>query len=178
MKIIKAELPLNSMLRAFEEKYDSIDSFLGKVSAGEKSLTSTEIGKAFFTSAPKWVDLLFTFRNKIAGVIGLKTSGSIENRKQQLDNFKCEKGERLGLFKIFEKTEKEVILGEDDKHLNFRVSLLLDKITDGKNKLYISTAVKYNNTFGRLYFLIVKPFHNLIVPKMLKGIIQKLEIDQ
>lgn len=48
-------------------------------------------------------------------LFGLKTSGDIEDRENQLRNFKYEKGEQLGLFKVFDKNENEVILGEDDK---------------------------------------------------------------
>ncbi|HJV20387.1 MAG TPA: DUF2867 domain-containing protein, partial [Sediminibacterium sp.] len=68
-------------------------------------------------------------------------------------------------------------LGEDDKHLNFRVSLLINRQSDycENKKIIISTTVKFNNWFGRLYFLLVRPFHKLIVPIMLKGIIKNIE---
>ena len=78
---------------------------------------------------------------------------------------------------MFTKTENEVILGEDDKHLNFRVSLILNpkgKKTENK-ALIVSTTVEFNNWFGRLYFLPVRPFHKLIVPTILKGMIRDLE---
>ena len=78
---------------------------------------------------------------------------------------------------MFTTTENEVILGEDDKHLNFRVSLILNpkgKKTENKD-LIVSTTVEFNNWFGRLYFLPVRPFHKLIVPTILKGMIRDLE---
>ncbi len=120
---------------------------------------------------------MFGLRNKIASIFGLKTPGEIDDRQQKLDNFKCEPGEQLGLFKVFNKTDNEVVLGEDDKHLNFRVSLLLNKhkIDLTKKEIIISTTVEFNNWFGRLYFLPVRPFHKIIVPTMLKGIIKQLE---
>ncbi|MDD2793674.1 MAG: DUF2867 domain-containing protein [Sediminibacterium sp.] len=113
----------------------------------------------------------------LGGLFGLKTSGKITDRQKMLDNFKCEKGEQLGLFKIFDKTADEIILGEDDKHLNFRVSLFIDKQAEKRTdiNLIISTTVKFNNWFGRIYFLPVRPFHKLIVPTMLKGIIKNIE---
>ncbi len=78
---------------------------------------------------------------------------------------------------MFARTENEVILGEDDKHLNFRVSLFLEQQQNNPQKkdLTISTTVEFNNWFGRLYFIPVRPFHKLIVPTMLKGIIKELE---
>ena len=78
---------------------------------------------------------------------------------------------------MFSKTENEVVLGEDDKHLNFRVSLFLKQQTQepSKKDLTVSTTVHYNNWFGRLYFLPVRPFHKLIVPVMLKSIMKELK---
>lgn len=176
MTIIKSKLPTNSILNNNHKKYDYVDSFQGTLIDVGNKVNTTDIGKAFFTAGPKWVGKLFTLRNKIVSVFGLKTSGTVRDKQQLLDNFKCESGERLGLFKVFNKTDNEVVLGEDDKHLNFRISLFVDnsKTDLSKKDLIISTTVEFNNWFGRLYFLPVRPFHKFIVPTMLKGIIREL----
>jgi len=177
MTITKTEIPKNSLLKTNNMTYDYIDSFQGQFIDKFQNIGTTEIGKSFFSSGPKWIDKLFEFRNNLVGLFGLKTSGKINDRQKMLKDFKCEKGEQIGLFKVFEKTTDEIVLGEDDKHLNFRVSLFIDKQNDSKTdkKLIISTTVKFNNWFGRLYFLPVRPFHKLIVPTMLKGIIKNIE---
>jgi hypothetical protein len=177
MTIIKSTLPDNSLLNQTDKKYDYVDSFQGSIIDNGNKLNSTDIGKAFFSSAPKWVSKLMGFRNKTVAIFGLKTSGSTVDRQKTLDYLKYEKGEQVGIFKIYDKTENEIILGEDDKHLNFRVSLYLDelKIEQAEKKLTISTSVIFNNWFGRLYFLPVRPFHSLIVPTILKAIIKELE---
>jgi hypothetical protein len=177
MTVNNMELPDKSILNKNEKHFDYIDSYQSEFVDKKNNISPTVIGKAFFLSGPKWVDRLFTIRNKIVGLFGLKTSGKRTNRQKELDNFKCEPGEQLGLFKVFSKTDNEVVIGEDDKHLNFRVSLLLDKLPNETDKktLTITTTVEFNNWFGRLYFLPVRPFHKLIVPTMLKGIIKELE---
>ncbi len=177
MTITKTEIPKNSLLKTNNMTYDYIDSFQGQFNDKFQNIGTTEIGKSFFSSGPKWIDKLFAFRNKLAGLFGLKTSGKIKDRQKILDNFKGEKGEQIGLFKVFDKTSDEIILGENDKHLNFRVSLFIDKQNESETdkKLIISTTVKFNNWFGRLYFLPVRPFHKLIVPTILKGIIKDIE---
>lgn len=177
MTIIKTTLPASSKLNTIHKKYDYADSFKGILHDDKNELTSIDIGKAFFSCGPKWVEKLFLLRNKIVSVFKLKTSGDIINREKQLKNFNCEPGEQLGLFRVFAKTENEVILGEDDKHLSFRVSLFIEKQINQTNKkdLIISTTVVFNNWFGRLYFLPVRPFHKLIVPAMLKELIKELE---
>ncbi len=177
MTITKTEIPEKSLLKTNNMTYDYIDSFKGQFDDKFQNIGTTEVGKSFFSSGPKWIDKLFAFRNKLASLFGLKTSGKIADKQKIIDNFTCEKGEQLGLFKVFEKTSDEIILGEDDKHLNFRVSLFIDKENENKTKknLIITTTVKFNNWFGLLYFLPVRPFHKLIVPTMLKGIIKNIE---
>ncbi len=85
--------------------------------------------------------------------------------------------QKIGFFKLFDKTNKEIILGEDDKHLNFRVSLFMDEAEDNRieKRITISTLIVFNNWFGRIYFLPVKSFHKLIVPAMLKAMIKQIE---
>ncbi len=170
MKTVGTKIPQDSVLNISGKKYDYQDSFKGAINASH-IISPTEVGKAFFTSAPEWVEKMMGMRNRIVSIFGLKTANkNTLSRKEQLDNFKCEPNEQLGLFKVFSKTEKEVVLGEDDKHLDFRVSLYLEA-----SSLTITTTVVFNNWYGRIYFLPVQPFHRFIVPAMLKNIIKELE---
>lgn len=177
MKIKKSTLPEKSSLNTLKAQYDFIDSYQGVILDSKNQLQATDVGKAFFSSAPNWVGQLFEFRNKIVAVFGLKTSAKTANREALLAAFKCEVGEQLGLFKVFESNENEVILGENDKHLDFRISLFLEPIQERNSEktITISTTVLFHNRFGKIYFLPVKPFHKKIVPVMLKGIIKHLE---
>lgn len=169
----KSELPETSILKADKPGFDYVDSFACEFTDSNQRVGAREVGKAFFSSGPKWIDKLFALRNRIVRRLGLKTSGDLINRQELLRQFQCEPGEQLGLFKVFHKSDNEVVMGEDDRHLDFRVSL---SIHGTFNKtLTITTTVKFRNWFGRLYFLPVRPFHKLIVPTMLKGIVEKLE---
>ena len=176
MKIKKIECPARSILSQGREKFDYMDSFEGGLVGNGQNFNITQIGKAFFTSGPKWGKKMFAIRNKMVGLFGLKTGAETDPEKDA-DSFTCEVGERVGIFKVLDKTSNEIILGEDDKHLDFRISLLFDKNQGGQdeNSLTISTTVKFHNWLGVLYFLPVRPFHKLIVPAMLKNIIGKLE---
>ncbi len=165
MKITKSNLPETSLLKNIPHDY--VDSYA--VTLNAKDLTIEQVGKAFFTSGPAWVEVLFMLRNRAVSLFGLKTSGA---REAVIRNFKCEVGESVGLFKIFDKNACEIILGEDDKHLDFRVSLFLDK---QNNMLTVSTIVKIHNWMGRLYFLPVKPFHKMIVPTMVREMVTRLQ---
>lgn len=178
MKIIKTTLPVTSLLNKTGIRYDYADGYMASVSDSEDKITPIDVVRAFFVSAPEWVNNLLTLRDRIVSVFGLKTSSdTITDRQRLINNFKCEAGEQVGLFKVFTRTDKEVILGEDDKHLDFRISIFLDDLVEinARKNLTISTTVIFHNWLGRLYFMFVKPFHTLIVPTMLRGIVKELE---
>lgn len=176
MNIKKTGLPDKSVLSGEKTFFDYTDSFSGEVLNGERSISTAEIGKAFFTSTPQWGKKMFALRNRMVKIFGLKT-GKEQNESLKPEDLQLEVGEQVGIFTVFGKTDHEIILGENDKHLDFRVSLLYDKAEHSTeaNSLTISTTVKYHNWMGKLYFLPVRPFHQLIVPVMLKKMIAKLE---
>lgn len=167
--IKKVTLPENSILS--KTNFDYVDCYSGKIEHSIENINSEEVGKAFFLSSPKWIENLLSLRNKVASILGLKI-GKDALGKQDLDSFNMEIGEQIGLFKLLQKNKSELIFGEDDKHLNFKISLLLD---DLKQSLTITTAVNFNNWFGKLYFTIIKPFHKIIVTTMLKATIKELK---
>jgi hypothetical protein len=174
---MKTALPRQSILNQNRIVYDYVDSYEEAFRQATVNITPTVVCKAFFTSAPSWVSKLMHLRDKIVSLIGLKTSGNADNREQLLERFTGEQGERLGLFKVYDKNDNEIIIGEDDKHLNFRVSLYLDRGESSQmaNKLIVSTTVQFNHWIGRLYFVPVRPFHRLIVPTMTRGIVKEIE---
>lgn len=177
MTVTNTTLPLHSVLRDGGSHYDYVDSFQVTWQDEEDRMTPISLSKAFFSSAPDWVGHLFALRNSIVSLFGLKTPGAMANRQEQIANFKGEPGEQLGLFKVFSRNEQEVVMGEDDKHLDFRVSLFLEKNTHQpqQKNVTISTTVVFHNWLGHLYFLPVRPFHRLIVPAMLKALLREFE---
>jgi len=176
MKITKTKIPENSLLYPDQNRYNYIDSYEGIIKDENNTICVVDVAKVFIKPGPKWIDYLLILRNKIVSLFGLKNE--IGDTKH-LDSFKFEPGEQAGLFRVFTRTNNEIILGEDDKHLNFRVSLFLEEPGNNKsNKIVtVSTIVIYNNWFGRLYYFLIKPFHKLIVTHMLKKNLQELELN-
>ena len=174
MQILKTTLPKNSLLNNLIQKYDYSDSFQGKFQDTEDKITPEVVARAFFSTAPSWVQHLFALRNTLVKFLGLKTADDLTDRQAFLDNCKFEMGDRLGLFQVFDKNENEIIIGENDKHLDFRVLLFIQKNDATNRTLIISTTVVFHNWLGRAYFMPVKPFHNLIVPIMLKAILERI----
>jgi hypothetical protein len=104
-------------------------------------------------SFPRWVSGLMRLRNALVAPFGLKTdvtSTDQPDRPNQPD--------RIGVFPLVSRDEHEMILGLDDSHLDFRISILKQ---DGQ--IYFATWVRTKNRFGRMYLRLIMPFHILIV---------------
>jgi hypothetical protein len=105
---------------------------------------------------PKWVDILLRLRNIIVGVFGLKT----EKNAPKSETF----------FTLIKEREDEVVIGEEDKHLNFRSSVIVDK---SEGTITLTTVVHFNNIWGNFYFSFVKPFHKRIMKSLMRNYLKK-----
>ena len=119
-------------------------------------------------SIPKWLKILLYLRNLIAHIFGLKT-GKIKNIIGNLTNLNLKQNQSIGDLLIFFKENNHLIFELKDKHLDFRFSIYIVQ-EDGITRLSLSTIVKFNNIFGKIYFFLISPFHRLIIPSILKNI--------
>ncbi len=173
MKIEKVAIPKTSILAP--RKYDYADSYRAAIADPEGSVDLNRIAKAFFTAAPAWIAYLFELRNKIVALIGLKTGAAVDDPAAVLAKASFQTGDQLGLFEVYERSTQEMILGADDQHLDFRVSLFLTEVVAEQRELTVTTIVDFHNRLGRIYFFFVKPFHQLIVKRMLKAMLHDLK---
>ncbi len=102
-------------------------------------------------------------RDAAVGRLGLKTAKQLTSLGAQTETG------RVGIFKIYSTSSTEVVLGEDDKHLDFRLSVLCSHQPSplATRRLTLSTVVHCHNRLGRLYILAIAPFHRLVVQSSL-----------
>jgi hypothetical protein len=74
------------------------------------------------------------------------------------------------IFTVSARNGNEIVMEEDDKHLTFGTSVLIDR---EQSEIYLTTVVKYHNWGGRLYFIPVKPVHRMLVKSQIKRAIWK-----
>ena len=106
---------------------------------------------------PGWIGRLMSLRNALVGPLGLRTPRA-ERRAGH---------DAIGAFPLIGRSPRRVVLGFDDKHLDFRVLVDVADLGDGEQSVTATTVVRTHNAFGRIYLAIVKPFHRIIVPAML-----------
>ncbi|HOW81803.1 MAG TPA: DUF2867 domain-containing protein [Spirochaetota bacterium] len=159
-KVIKFDMaPAASVIQNGFGKVDYCDSYRVGVPSGE---TVDEITARAF-AFPAWVGFLLRIRDRIVKPFGLKTgeppkTGSVTRQ---------ETGSRPVIFQVVDRNENEIVMGESDRHLDFRVSVLLEKNGSGAFA-YMTTIVRFNNMLGRIYFVPVRPFHRIIVNALMK----------
>ena len=122
------------------------------------------LARFIFSHQAPWVSTLMAVRDAVVGRVGLKTARQLTSLGAQ------GKTGRLGIFKIYGTSPTEVVFGEDDKHLDFRLSVLCSSqpLPGGKRHLTLSTVVHCHNRLGRLYILVIAPFHRLVVQSSLR----------
>jgi hypothetical protein len=153
-------VPEKSMARRVYAVTDLADAYEIRLPEGTDSDPET-LARFVFASQPGWVSKLMRVRDAVAGRFGLKTSYGLKQNA----------GGRIGIFKIYEMTDVEILLGEDDRHLNFRVSVLHRwKQLSSENApfLVVSTVVQCHNRLGCIYIALIKPFHKLVVRAALR----------
>jgi len=162
LRVTPVSLPPESGIARVYASPNLADAYSIELPPG--ALTDPELLARFiFSHQPIWVGTLTAIRDAFVGRLGLKTA-------KQLSSLGAEsKTGRLGIFKIYGTSSTEVVLGEDDKHLDFRLSVLCsNQPSEGKHNLTLSTVVHCHNRFGRLYILVIAPFHRMVVQSSLR----------
>ncbi len=165
MIVSETSVPRESEIASYLPGADFSDAYEVMVpSSGQRIEDSYH---AVMSSMPEWFRNLFKLRNAIVRPLGLEAP-----RSHEIDKVATKKsyqvGDKAGVFNFYGRTENEFIAGGDDKHLDFRLSIL--RISDGdKDRITVTTSVKTHNVFGRLYLGTIMPFHKLGVKTLLRN---------
>ncbi|MES3024551.1 MAG: DUF2867 domain-containing protein [Pseudomonadota bacterium] len=121
------------------------------------------LARFIFAQQPGWIVNLTKVRDAIVVCFGLKTA-------KHLATLAGAGADRVGIFKVYSTSATEIILGEDDKHLDFRLSVLCSAgpTPEAGRRLTVSTVVHCHNLLGRSYLFVIAPFHRLVVKASLR----------
>ena len=161
--VIEVPVPVASNLLHALKAVHFCDAFQASVSNPE--LGPRDAYRAVFACAPAWVSLLMKMRGMVASMLGLRHGG--EAGFDVSSDARYEIGQRVGRFSVRSIERNELIVGEDDKHLDFRISIYRSSL-NGVETVTVSTAVEIHNAIGRMYMLVVGPFHRYIARTMMQ----------
>lgn len=137
-KVIETALPDDSLLRDRVAPGDFIDCYAVRSDAGPRRAAQ------IITEFPGWTRALLRIRRILTAPFGLSNDGP-------------NAGDKVGLFPVETETDDELIAGFNDRHLDFRVSIL-----SRNGRVMLATWVHTHNLGGRLYLRAIMPFHVMI----------------
>jgi hypothetical protein len=162
--VYETDVPKESELQTLLATADFRDAYQAGLT--QANLTPTEIFLRAARATPPWVSRLMAIRNRVVGLLGLKDVGHLDavtRKPAELYGV----GDRVGIFDIVGKTENELLLGIDDRHLDVRVSVF-KRGGDSPQSYVVSTVVKVHNRLGQLYMIPVGRIHPLVVKALMR----------
>jgi hypothetical protein len=140
------------------------------VTAADPALTALGQFIKAARATPRWVEMCMKLRNSIVQMVGLKNLGGLSELALDKPESQYKVGDRVGIFTLLDITPDEVLMGDDDKHLQVMLSVSCAKQATGQKIVTVTTVVHVHNLLGRLYMLPVGPMHKLIAPAVAKAI--------
>jgi hypothetical protein len=75
-------------------------------------------------------------------------------------------GEKIGPWPIFLLSSDELVAGRDNKHMDFRLSIM--KVHDGaRPSVVVSTLCMVHNKLGKYYLSSIIPIHKFGLPRLM-----------
>lgn len=139
------------------------DSYRGPLSRPRANVT--DIFLAIFAHHPIWMKLILIVRHRIVALFGLEVPAMSDVVHPTLrSDYRV--GDTIGVWPIFALTNSELVAGRDNKHLDFRLSVLKE-LNGDEASVVVSTICIVHNWFGKAYLMLIVPFHKLGVQLLL-----------
>jgi hypothetical protein len=164
MHVIECDVPTSSALsRDLVRSAYFHDSY--RVPLARPGLSIVEIFLALFGHTPRWMKALLIVRNAVARCCGLEAPTAAEILKPAVrENYNV--GDKVGSWPIFFISDHEIVAGRNNKHLDFRLSVLRLGDGDGES-VVVSTVCSVHNLAGKIYLFFIVPFHRTGVRSLL-----------
>lgn len=142
-----------------------LDSYSAKA-ASSLDLSMRDLLQLVLTSQPAWIRGLLALRDAAVRPFGIRTADRLQKENPSDDSF--------GFFSVLDERMDEIILGGDDKHLDFRLSLMRRPLAD-EDELLLTTVVRVHGFLGRAYIHAIHPFHHIVVRRTLLRLCRLLD---
>lgn len=130
--------------------------------------TMREFVTGMFCYYPGWYKCLYKIRGIFAKILKLKHAESYPTIAPS--ELPMSPGGQALFLQVKMAEEERYWVGEvNDKHLYAAVVVAVEPLENEEKRFHVMTVVKYNNKIGPLYFNLIRPFHHLVVSRMVKA---------
>lgn len=118
---------------------------------------------------PGWLVFLYRLRAVFVRILGMKQE-EYDVVQMQPEDVSFDPGAPCQAFTVTHGKEGEhLALQHEDTHLSARLLLVAVPLPDGRNRFHVGTIVHHKHWTGPVYFNVIKPFHHLVVWRMMKN---------
>jgi hypothetical protein len=166
MSVVECDVPSTSALsRELIENAWFHDSW--RAPLRRPDLGIIDLFFALFGHTPLWMKLLLVARNAVARLAGLEAPTVAEIIRPEVRQ-SYGVGDKIGPWPIFFIGDDEIVAGRDNKHLDFRLSVL--KAREGEAaSVVVATICTVHNIFGKIYLFFIVPFHRAGVRSLISN---------
>ena len=130
---------------------------------------------------PGWIVFLYRIRTILVKLFGLVQHPAPEAPPKlgPLDvSFVA--GETVTFFTVRLAEEKHYWVGEtpEDKHLSAYFAVVVEPLQGNRKRFHVATIVYYKHWTGPVYFNLIRPFHHLVVGRMMRAGVQQIHRGQ
>ncbi len=124
-----------------------------EIAIDDGPVTARSAATAILGSMPGWALGLMALRNLLVAPFGLKSEAGPHDGA----------ADRVGFFPVLDESAERIVLGLDDRHLDFRIILDVLAGAGTGRRIRLATAVKTHNALGRGYLASILVFHKAII---------------
>src|SRR5688500_19918521 len=100
LRVQKVALPPQTLVARAFPRLDYADAYRMRLPDGAPNNLDA-VARTVLGTAPGWVDLLMRLRDRLVGIVGLKTARRLARRDLGQDTLQVD--DRLGIFRVFER---------------------------------------------------------------------------
>lgn len=136
----------------------------------ESANSLREFIAGFASYSPPWVRALYVARWGFVRLLGMRQEGVPAARAITPEGVPMRAGERLRVFTVEAADEDRYwVAGADDTHLRACLGIVAEPLRENRRRFYVYTVVHYKNWTGTVYFNVIRPFHHLVVGRMMRA---------
>lgn len=133
--------------------------------------TMPDLFFSIFGHHPSWMKAMLIARNRLAARWGLQVARDDEILAPSVKPSYAV-GDRIGPWPTYALADDEIIAGRDNRHLDFRVSILRTRSGEG-GAVTVTTLCQPHNLAGKAYLVAIAPFHILGMRWLLANAVRK-----
>ena len=157
-------------LQTFTHQANHIDVKKGVASVPASDLALRQFITGAMNYSPAWLKFLYHVRGWFVPVLGLKQEGVPQPTHLAPADLPMTAGGRSHIFVVASAAEgAHWIASTKDTHLTAYLGVVQEPLTATQSQFYMVTIVHYHHWTGPVYFNVIRPFHHLVVQKMLEA---------